>query len=94
MKPDAVAVKKRQTAQARLVDLLADRAWHKSAELVGAAGHRFGAGIHALRGKGYVITTEPEGGDVFRYRLERTPEEAAPLVDQKGQGLLFAEGLG
>lgn len=62
----------KQTHGEKLLGLLHDREWHSNAELVQAGvGFRYGAVIHNLRKKGYIIETKAVSQTLWEYRLRR-----------------------
>lgn len=62
----------KKTHAEKLLDLLHDRQWHSNVELVGAGvGFRYGAVIHNLRKKGYLIETKEVTPAIWEYRLRR-----------------------
>lgn len=55
----------------RLKSLLDDGDWHGVAELINAAGHRFGAYLFDLRHEGLTIEKRVVARNVYQYRWAR-----------------------
>lgn len=60
------------TKRQRTLDLLRDRQWHSNTEFVNAGcGYRYGAHIHELRKRGYLIEARSITFARWEYRLRR-----------------------
>ncbi len=59
---------KRASHKARLLELLADGAWHGMREVQAVAGWRYSARVCELRKEGYRIETRPIFGDAWEMR--------------------------
>lgn len=66
------------TKKARLLQLLKDRRYHTSNELLKAGGYRYGARLHNLRSDGYVFSVKQsvKSPSLFQYRLVSKPKTA------------------
>jgi hypothetical protein len=72
-----VATHKKPSQKERIIALLSDRLWHTTEELNDLC-YRYGARLFELRREGYVFTEERIGkGPLWRWRLEKTPEQVA-----------------